>query len=309
MFDRASMKLGLDKALLQNGNEADPFDVKGKSSGSLSKQEVEDLLKKGAYGAFMDDGAGDKFCEEDIEQILERRTLVIRHDENSEARKGSMFSKASFQATGSSNTIDVNDPEFWEKVAQQAQLEIVDELPEDSLIVTGTRERKQVTKLDDGEIDEDPSADFSAFRPSDARIWSTTERNKLERAVMQHGFSQFDMIAATFPRRNPDHLKACVRDLMLKCIDIVTIALDVENLNEVKRAIALYFPPPEVESETFNEIPELADILVEDLPWVGADEKEVWFPEFTIRNMNLSLLCGKRLKTTLTTSQKKRKTC
>ena len=38
------------------------------SANSLSKTEVETLLKKGAYGALMDDEtAGDKFCEEDIE--------------------------------------------------------------------------------------------------------------------------------------------------------------------------------------------------------------------------------------------------
>ena len=37
-------------------------------SNTLSKQDVELLLKKGAYGALMDDdNAGDKFCEEDIE--------------------------------------------------------------------------------------------------------------------------------------------------------------------------------------------------------------------------------------------------
>ena len=67
MFDRAGMKLGLDKAVLQSMNTSQG----GKevsSSNSLSKTEVEELLKKGAYGAIMDDeNAGDKFCEEDIE--------------------------------------------------------------------------------------------------------------------------------------------------------------------------------------------------------------------------------------------------
>lgn len=44
----------------------------------------------------MDDDASKAFCEEDIDQILERRTQIIRHDN---ADKGSMFSKASFTAT------------------------------------------------------------------------------------------------------------------------------------------------------------------------------------------------------------------
>lgn len=41
--------------------------------------EVEDLLRKGAYGAIMDeDNEGTKFSEEDIDTILLRRTQTIR---------------------------------------------------------------------------------------------------------------------------------------------------------------------------------------------------------------------------------------
>ena len=58
----------------------------------MSKKEIEDLLRKGAYGAVMDeDEDANKFCEEDIDQILERRTHVIQLDQ-SEA-KGSTFAK------------------------------------------------------------------------------------------------------------------------------------------------------------------------------------------------------------------------
>lgn len=62
MFDRASMKLGLDKAVLQrmdnsSANADDPFSEYNKTASALSKQEVEALLKKGAYGAFLDDEA------------------------------------------------------------------------------------------------------------------------------------------------------------------------------------------------------------------------------------------------------------
>lgn len=75
MFDKASLKLGLDKAILQSMNTSQGG--KDPSNKQLTKKEIEDLLKKGAYGAIMDDdNAGDKFCEEDIEQILERRTQV-----------------------------------------------------------------------------------------------------------------------------------------------------------------------------------------------------------------------------------------
>ena len=57
----------------------------------LSKKEVEDLLKKGAYGALMDEeDEGSKFCEEDIDQILQRRTQTITIETEG---KGSTFAK------------------------------------------------------------------------------------------------------------------------------------------------------------------------------------------------------------------------
>ena len=65
----------------------------------MSKTEIEDLLRKGAYGAVMDeDEDANKFCEEDIDQILERRTHVIQLDQ-SEA-KGSTFAKVCFDVYG-----------------------------------------------------------------------------------------------------------------------------------------------------------------------------------------------------------------
>ena len=77
MFDRASLKLGLDKAVLQSMNTQQGARANKDGGGALSKKEVEDLLKKGAYGALMDDdNAGDKFCEEDIDLILQKRTTT-----------------------------------------------------------------------------------------------------------------------------------------------------------------------------------------------------------------------------------------
>lgn len=46
MFDKASLKLGLDKALLQSMNTTQGKDHNNKQ---LSKKEIEDLLKKGFY--------------------------------------------------------------------------------------------------------------------------------------------------------------------------------------------------------------------------------------------------------------------
>ncbi|KAJ4939832.1 hypothetical protein JOQ06_029268 [Pogonophryne albipinna] len=62
MLDKASLKLGLDRAVLQSmsGNK------EGNNNGPVqqfSKKEIEDLLRKGAYAAIMDENdEGNHFC-------------------------------------------------------------------------------------------------------------------------------------------------------------------------------------------------------------------------------------------------------
>ena len=121
MFDKASLKLGLDKAVLQSSQlGANRGDALAQQQAALSKTDIEELLRKGAYGALMDDDtAADQFCTEDIDQILQRRTQT-EHIEVGE--KGSTFSKASFAATGTRDDIDINDPDFWQKWAKKAEV-------------------------------------------------------------------------------------------------------------------------------------------------------------------------------------------
>ena len=64
-----------------------------------------------------------RFCEEDIDQILQQRAHVVQLENEG---KGSTFSKASF-VTGDSSDINVDDPDFWQKWAEKAQLNL-DEL-------------------------------------------------------------------------------------------------------------------------------------------------------------------------------------
>ena len=140
MFDKASLKLGLDKAVLQSmGAE------KTSNPNQMSKKEIEELLKKGAYGALMDDDKeGDEFCEEDIDQILQRRTQVIKLESG---EKGSTFAKASFSVSGNRSDIDLDDPNFWQKWAKKADLD-VNELKhgKNELIVDLPRQRKQTAR-------------------------------------------------------------------------------------------------------------------------------------------------------------------
>jgi chromodomain-helicase-DNA-binding protein 7 len=167
MFDRAGLKLGLDKAVLQSMNT----NLGGKdaatatsSSNSLSKAEVENLLKKGAYGALMDDdNAGDKFCEEDIEDILMRRATTITHQEE----KGSTFSKASFTTADSATDISIDDPDFWKKWAKKAEIEEIDETMK--LMMVEPRNRKRVDRLGNNPETVDPNtvSDLDSSSDSD----------------------------------------------------------------------------------------------------------------------------------------------
>uniref|UniRef100_A0A5F7ZJA2 Chromodomain helicase DNA binding protein 6 n=1 Tax=Macaca mulatta TaxID=9544 RepID=A0A5F7ZJA2_MACMU len=148
MFDKASLKLGLDKAVLQDINR------KGGTNGvqQLSKMEVEDLLRKGAYGALMDEeDEGSKFCEEDIDQILQRRTHTITIQSEG---KGSTFAKASFVASGNRTDISLDDPNFWQKWAKIAELDTEAKNEKESLVIDRPRVRKQTKHYNSFEEDE-----------------------------------------------------------------------------------------------------------------------------------------------------------
>ncbi|XP_074646816.1 chromodomain-helicase-DNA-binding protein 8-like isoform X2 [Tubulanus polymorphus] len=140
MFDKASLKLGLDKAVLQSMNQQ----KNKQDQAQMTKKEIEDLLKKGAYGALMeDDTAGDQFCEEDIDQILQRRTQTITIDSEG---KGSTFAKASFSASDNRDDINIDDPNFWEKWARKADLDADYLMHKNDLIIEQPRARKQTAR-------------------------------------------------------------------------------------------------------------------------------------------------------------------
>lgn len=149
MFDRASLKLGLDKAVLQSINSKNS----NLPDNQLSKSEIEDLLRKGAYGALMDDdNAGDKFCEEDIDIILQRRTTkVIIESEG----KGGSFSKASFATSDNRTDIEIDDPNFWEKWAKKANFDLDELKNRNDLVLQEPRKRTQTKRFgaDDAMLD------------------------------------------------------------------------------------------------------------------------------------------------------------
>ncbi|KAM9719285.1 chromodomain-helicase-DNA-binding protein 8 isoform 2-T2 [Menidia menidia] len=140
MLDKASLKLGLDRAVLQSMSGNKESNVNGQIQ-QFSKKEIEDLLRKGAYAAIMDENdEGSRFCEEDIDQILQRRATTITIESEG---KGSTFSKASFVASENRSDIALDDPEFWEKWAKKADIDVDTINRKNTLVIDTPRIRKQ----------------------------------------------------------------------------------------------------------------------------------------------------------------------
>jgi hypothetical protein len=150
MFHMSSLKMGLDQAVLQG------FENGGSSGeGAMTKEEVERLLRHGAYDIFNEEKAGsadaesNDFVQQDIDSILARRSKTVVHDQtgsNSNAAGGT-FSKASFKAPktpggqekAKEDDIDIDDPEFWTKMVGEAKFD-------DSEIISSGMKRKRINK-------------------------------------------------------------------------------------------------------------------------------------------------------------------
>ena len=140
MFDKASKKLGLDRAVLTNVGAGAKIEA---AQTKEEIQKVDELLRVGAYDLFSAEAEenAQKFQEEDIDAILARRTTVVKHDGDGEA-VSNPFSKASF-VTSDDNKMDVNDPDFWDKLLPDAA-----NAP-DPLLTLGPRQRKGVARFQD----------------------------------------------------------------------------------------------------------------------------------------------------------------
>uniref|UniRef100_A0A8C9TMH5 Chromodomain helicase DNA binding protein 9 n=1 Tax=Scleropages formosus TaxID=113540 RepID=A0A8C9TMH5_SCLFO len=223
MFDRASLKLGLDKAVLQSMSGRENS-VGGQQ---LSKKEIEDLLRRGAYGALMDEeDEGSKFCEEDIDQILQRRTKTITIE--SEGR-GSTFAKASFVASGNRTDISLDDPNFWDKWAKKAEIDIDSVNGRNSLVIDTPRIRKQtrpfsatkdeLAELSEGESDSD---DKPKLRRTYDRLssYGRTECFRVEKNLLVYGWGRWkDILHGRFKRQLSERdVEMICRALLAYCL-------------------------------------------------------------------------------------------
>ncbi|KAL7487630.1 hypothetical protein ACHAW6_013214 [Cyclotella cf. meneghiniana] len=160
MFHSASLKLGLDRAVLAHQRQnVEETSSKRKSKAEREEQakEIDELLKKGAYDVFRedDDKEAQQFMETDIDQLLEQSSRKVTYGETATSSLSSglgSFSKASFVAStgdGDGKDVDLDDPDFWAKaVGLQAPPEDMD--PNMMLIIDdgSKRARKQVQVFD-----------------------------------------------------------------------------------------------------------------------------------------------------------------
>ncbi|CAO0790446.1 unnamed protein product [Mucor circinelloides] len=278
MFDRAGMKLGLDKAVMQrmnnnaNNNTPSPDEEAAHvSKNELNRKEIEDLLKKGAYGAVMDEEESKQFCEEDIDQILERRTTVIRHEGN---EKGSIFSKATFSSS-TGQDVKLDDPDFWEKWATKANLDVNEVQDENELIVYEPRRRRQVQRFGlrtaDGAYDSNDNADDSdayeeetekSRKRDGIRPWTLSEKTKYERKLMIYGYGPWKQMQVHFPRRTEKDLKAATKCLMRKVKHVIEA-----NSEEDRKLIQ--------DIETILQSEADDESHDENVPYIGANKRQI----------------------------------
>uniref|UniRef100_A0A8C1AB74 Chromodomain helicase DNA binding protein 8 n=1 Tax=Cyprinus carpio carpio TaxID=630221 RepID=A0A8C1AB74_CYPCA len=204
MLDKASLKLGLDRAVLQSMSGNKDSSVNGIQQ--FSKKEIEDLLRKGAYAAIMDENdEGSRFCEEDIDQILQRRATTITIESEG---KGSTFSKASFVASENRTDIALDDPEFWQKWAKKADIDMDTLNRKNTLVIDTPRIRKQTRQysslrgeggdLSDLDSDEDypphNSRQSRASRRSDRHSgggYGRTDCFRVEKHLLVYGWGRW----------------------------------------------------------------------------------------------------------------------
>ena len=97
MFHRASLKLGLDKAVLAHAkNEKEGEESQQDASQhndpnkiDMQAKEIDELLKRGAYDVFREDDAEVKaFVEADIDSILERSSRKLTYSGDAAGENG-----------------------------------------------------------------------------------------------------------------------------------------------------------------------------------------------------------------------------
>lgn len=189
MFHSASMKLGLERAILSaqrdQGGDGTDDGQKPKNQKQAQAKEIDLLLKKGAYDVFKDDDDAEAkaFMETDIDELLEKSSKKVTYGASATESMGSAlgsFSKASFVTdTGDGEKdVDLDDPDFW---AKAVGLDVPVETPEEiaQMLDDGVkRSRKQVQQFNPYS-EEQAKVDAIALKEQEER--DEKERSRLEK--------------------------------------------------------------------------------------------------------------------------------
>ena len=214
MFHLSSMKMGLDQAVLKG------FE-KGGNDGGMSKEEVERLLKHGAYDILNEDKAGtgeaasNEFIKQDIDSILAGRSRTVVH-ENTGSKSdaaGGTFSKASFQMSKTpgkerNDDVEVDDPNFWAKILGEKHLK-----EEQDNLATQKRQRNQTNYSEaayqrqleetlknvnsdqsdsENEGEEDNASGRVSWGKYEENDWSLGEAEALTENIMSFGYGNVE---------------------------------------------------------------------------------------------------------------------
>jgi hypothetical protein len=192
MFECSSKKLGLDQAVL-NQIEAD-----NENSFVLDKNQLNSLLKFGAYDLTKDDDKAKKFCEEDIDKILEKATVI-----RTEVAGMSSFSKATFASTNTNPDVSLDDPDFWKKMLPNFKANNEEE--EDDTKKSRRRVTRYAAKVEaqssssedeEGESSSDDYVNNTQSNDSklDRPIWSQQDHKHIRNVLPQFGYGRWEKI-------------------------------------------------------------------------------------------------------------------
>ena len=207
MFERASKKLALDQAVL-GGGDAEERGGKRKPKSVREAEELESLLRHGAYGALSGEGEemSRKFVESSIDQLLKVNTRTVEVDNTT----GYSVFKSSFSLDDKEkkgDDIDINAKDFWERVLpgyvsaaklldelnsgnatkdDEARKQFMDKLEK---LVTGLKEMREKGELDD-------NGSFSLGSLGESEV-GTTCSLLVQVAAMRSVFSDEDVSKAT----------------------------------------------------------------------------------------------------------------
>jgi superfamily II DNA or RNA helicase len=256
MFHKASLKLGLDRAVLAHARNQEQEEEEQQQQSTdpstkvgLQAKEIDELLKRGAYDVFReDDTEQNDFVEADIDAIMQRRAHKVSYEgisQNALSNSLGGFSKASFVSADDQEDVDINDPDFWKKAIGFTEPTIVDDPFVRDLPQQRKRKQTQVFGEDpvtsQQDIDELLQEDLNEQtenipppvtkkekkatepkvpkEPKDNKIWGSHSRDRVLRALLQFGFGRWDRIqreSGSMTREKKD-VEGFVRAYMLQC--------------------------------------------------------------------------------------------